>query len=460
MKNYAIVLGVDKYSNANDLPSCANDAKVMEELLTATGKYRILHLPSDIDKHKAQEEITTFLSKGEEDVGEVLFYFSGHGMQDAEMHYVLKETSVDKINSTALNNAEVDAIVKRVSPKLFVKIIDACNSGLSYIKNLGESISEEMTITSKEFENCIFICSSKQSQVSYAGDQYSYFTKAIIDAVDSTDNKVVKYTDLQNYLRDVFAGSEQTPYFSTQCDGTDVFCEKTEEVCDFLAGLKGETVEEIVEVDTDADVERIAAYIKSCREQLEVRSIMDEIRRTMDEQDLEDELLNEFYEFHCSMSAPHIRQSYREDPDIVRMLYKQPMSENLFVEIETMYVKKENPYVGWYTSHKKVPVSFVSTARQMPEVIAYHIKGKDKNLPDYVVPFVFVYSPTFFYVFTCIKQFLRKGWNEYEESGGRKYTFAKFEYQRYSKDDWLVYLKGELEEKIGIAREMLLEFIP
>ena len=37
MSNYAIILGVDKYKYASALPSCENDANLMEGLLTATG---------------------------------------------------------------------------------------------------------------------------------------------------------------------------------------------------------------------------------------------------------------------------------------------------------------------------------------------------------------------------------------------------------------------------------------
>ena len=60
MNNYAIVLGVDKYKNAVDLPSCKNDANLIEGLLTATGKYEVLRIKNNATKHQVIEAISSF----------------------------------------------------------------------------------------------------------------------------------------------------------------------------------------------------------------------------------------------------------------------------------------------------------------------------------------------------------------------------------------------------------------
>lgn len=357
MKNIAIILGVDKYSEVSGLPSCQYDAELMESFLLATGKYNVVRLPNNVDKHKALELIGNALADGDE-IGEVLFYFSGHGLQDSDMHYALYGTRLDAINSTCLNNAELDAVVRKASPKLFVKIIDACQSGLSYIKDLGTVITEDMTLQTKELGNCIFLCSSKSTQSSYTGNPYSKFTKAIIDAVDYVSSHTVKYSDLQNYLSDTFGKeqSNQTPYFNTQCDGTEVFCEKTPDVIALLLKLKGEDLPTTPETPTDAD--RITAYLKSCRDEYEVRAIMDGIVRLMEEQVLGDDLLSAFYEFSCESSAPYIYHSYREERSILKMLYNRPTNENLFVNIECSSVKQNSILGEWYATYKKEPISF------------------------------------------------------------------------------------------------------
>ena len=72
MSNYAIILGVDKYKYASALPSCENDANLMEGLLTATGKYKVLRIANNAAKHQIQEEISSFLPLDSTDI------FSSH----------------------------------------------------------------------------------------------------------------------------------------------------------------------------------------------------------------------------------------------------------------------------------------------------------------------------------------------------------------------------------------------
>lgn len=282
MSNYAIVLGVDQYQNLQALPSCENDAALIEGFLTATGKYKVLRIPNNATKYQIQEHIAGFLPTDGSEVSEVLFYFSGHGKQDdLGMHYALFGTEVDKINSTSLNNTEVDDLVRKCSPKLYVKIIDSCQSGVAYIKGVEEHDEESTGILAKGFENCIFMCSSLKTQPSLAGNPYSKFTKAVIDAVENISAPVVKFTDIQNYLSDIFNSSEnrQTPYFNTQCDGTEVFCEKTAEVLEYLKTLQVPTPSTTDGLRTA--VETVREYLKKCRDDAAVKTLMDNIHTVL-----------------------------------------------------------------------------------------------------------------------------------------------------------------------------------
>lgn len=98
-------------------------------------------------------------------------------------------------------------------------------------------------------------------------------------------------------------------------------------------------------------------------------------------------------------------------------------------------------------------------ANQLPSVFAIHFKALNGNLPDYVIPFIFVYSPTFFYVFTCTKQFVRKGWKEYENGRYTKYVYTKFEYDSFNESDWYRYQIKRLQETVDFIEETLLEYI-
>jgi len=461
MNNYAIILGVDKYKNALELPSCENDASLIEGLLKATGKYKVLRIANNATKHQVQEQITSFLSIDGTDINEVLFYFSGHGKQDEQgMHYILCNTDVSKINSTSFNNAELDDIIRRCSPKLYVKIIDACQSGVAYIKGVDEIIDEAKHIESKGFENCIFIYSSLKSQSSYAGDPYSQFTKAIIDAVNNVSEPVVKYTDIQNYLSDIFnlTGGVQTPYFSTQCAGTEIFCEKTSDVLEYLQSFYPTTSDNAD--DSQPNVNAVNTYLSKCRDDSHVKKLMEKVQEILKKWKLENSFLSEYYQCEFKTNFPYEYHKYHENSSLVKMLYANAKKENLFVEVECTSVKKQNPLVdSIFTSYKDVPISYRSLANQLPSVYSIHFKALNVNLPDYVIPFIFVYSPIFFYTFTCTKQFVRKGWNEYEAGVHTKYVYTKIEYSRFNELDWENYHKKLMQEAIDYIEKTLLEYV-
>lgn len=239
MKNLAIILGVWEYQNVQSLPGCKNDAKLMQQLLEATEKYTVLVLDGNEKKNQLLEKLETFLQTEcikEPDVNEILFYFSGHGCQDSEMHMALRYTELNQIQQTSLNNSEIDSIIRPYSPKLYVKIVDSCESGLRYIKALDETDGrvevEQPPVLEKILDNCIFMCSSRSDQSSMASDIYSDFTKAFAEGVfQSLNQEKIRYSDIKNYIIDTFRNSsQQTPYFSTQEDGRGVFSEVTEKL--------------------------------------------------------------------------------------------------------------------------------------------------------------------------------------------------------------------------------------
>lgn len=460
MNCYAIVLGVDKYKNHPQLQSCENDANMIEKLLLSTGKYNVLRIPNNSSKYEVQEQISSFLPDDVSDISEVLFYFSGHGKQDEQdMHYALFETDINKISSTSLNNNELDDIVRKCSPKLYVKIIDACQSGLTYIKGTEPLFSEPEFTSTKGFQNCFFMCSSLNSQPSYAGNPYSKFTKAVIDAIKSIQAPVVKFTDIQNYLSDVFKGEggAQTPYFSTQCDGTEIFCEKNPEVIKFLT--ENESVD-VVDGKSTSDVEAVKLYLDRCREEDDVKGIMEKVLGAINDWELDNSLLSEFYDIYCDNKFPYVYHRYHEDSGIVKTLYSKAEKENLFIQVECKSVKKENPLANpFFNSYKEVPVSYRSLANTLPGIFSIHFKAKNSSLPDYVIPFIFVYSSTFFYVFTCTKQFVRKAWMDYEEGQASKYVYTKFGYDEFTEADWGHYLSKRTGESVEFIERTLKEYI-
>lgn len=156
-----------QYKNAQELHSCENDANLMEGFLKATGEYKVLRIPNNTTKPQAQEAMTSFLPTDGTEVSEVLFYFSDYDKQDGSgMRYILYGTDVNKINSTSPNNTEPDDIIRKCSTKLYAKIVDACQSGVAYMKDVESVTDEPECIVAKGLEDCILISSSLKTQLS------------------------------------------------------------------------------------------------------------------------------------------------------------------------------------------------------------------------------------------------------------------------------------------------------
>ena len=376
------------------------------------------------------------------------------------MHFIMSETEVEKINSTSLNNSEVDNIIRKLKPHLFVKIIDACQSGLRYIKNIQVNGNEENCLSTKGFENCIFLYSSKSNQYSYADDKYSEFTRHILDAIHSQKSKSVRYIDIQNYLTDVFQrdNKEQTPYFNTQCDGTEIFCEKNHKVCEVLKNINKESISKDSD-DSKEKIEQIKRYLQISRTEEQVSVIMNDIQSVMQDNIGVQGWIKEFYDVSCSNSAEHLKHTYREETSILKLLVQKSRSENLFVNVQYQQIEKKNQFNPFTVNYVNKPVSYYASQHSLPEFINYSFKAKNSSLPDYEVPFVFIYSPTYFYVFTSIKQFIQKGWKEYIEQEGTKYVYKKFLYHDFKVEEWRDFIEGCLKESEQFMEKTVTNYV-
>ena len=131
-------------------------------------------------------------------------------------------------NLTSLSNSELDSWLKSLRPELTVKVIDACHSGVPYVKGIQENISKYFEATKASFQKCIFMFSSARDQYSYQDKHLSHFTRAFVDAVKTSELSILRYREIIDFVTDHFANSlntfSQTPFFVTQVTNTEVFC--------------------------------------------------------------------------------------------------------------------------------------------------------------------------------------------------------------------------------------------
>lgn len=226
--NLGIIIAVSEYTGRlSQLPGCVQDAKAMEAILRNSGKFEpLLVINQDTDSASLKSKLVDFISsnKGKE-IEEVFFYYSGHGEYlGDEFYYLLSDYDSSRRKATCLENSELDNLLRSLCPSLTVKVIDACHSGVPYIKD-DDSFMAYLKGTEKSFEKCYFMFSSQTDEGSYQDANMSYFTNCFVKAVLEHPSPTIRYKDIIDRISDTFAGdTRQSPFFVTQADFTEVFC--------------------------------------------------------------------------------------------------------------------------------------------------------------------------------------------------------------------------------------------
>lgn len=236
----AFLIGVSVYNSLRDLPACTKDVSIIESLLKATGNYdKIEVLKDDTNSDTVKSVFRNFvreLKEQEEVVQELFIYFSGHGFQNKEDLFLLCTDYDDRRSkTTSFPNTELDELIRTISPVLTVKIFDACQSGYQYIKDT--SVFEKNWSQQHKINKLIAMASCLEQEKSWANEQISFFTKAFFEG--ATNKKLgdnIYYRDIQSYIADSFASSSrQTPYFTTQIDGLEIFGTANKKIKDLQA---------------------------------------------------------------------------------------------------------------------------------------------------------------------------------------------------------------------------------
>jgi hypothetical protein len=239
MANLGIVIAVSNYTHdAENLPACSRDGAAMAEVLRLSGRFdEILRIEQDTISTQVKQRLAEFVMlHSNSNITEVVFYFTGHGeYYDTEFYFLLTDYQKRLIKQTSLDNAELDNMVRSLKPELFVKIVDACHSGMTYIKS-PEDFSEYAKSANAIFKNIYFMFSSQSEQFSYQNAEISYFTESILKAIANHSAESIRYKDVMDYVSDDFRNRDfQRPFFVTQADYTEIFCDVTEPLKNLLA---------------------------------------------------------------------------------------------------------------------------------------------------------------------------------------------------------------------------------
>lgn len=447
MSNVGILLGNVTYQSLNKLDCCREDVAAMEALLAATGKYEVLRSLVDSEADAMKAAIRETLAAVAE-VDEVLFYFSGHGVQrKSEFYFCATNFDGSRPNETGLSTSELHTLLRSCNPKLVVKVIDACNSGTSLIK-AEESV---FRIQKGELGDFIQIASCLDSQGSLTSHPLSQFTQSFCQAALRKVDGSVYYTDVINSLRDDYIGDEyQTPHFVSQGTGREVFVEDASRLSSFRDRFEKQWVEiedstELVPAADDSVEQRqtMLTLISNAEEKFGTQDEAKEFISDLFDGIIERVGSTEFTDFFDVKIDEH--SNFREDavkPFIVRCLARERRPDN-FVEASVGRLKKRRPI--WESS---------MVSAMLGDEYLEHL-DLELNCPMPRIQLKVLFVPKFgslnqlslimtcapslnsCYIFEVVREHLRTGWSSFDEEGGK---VVENWYERLWSEDisWLV----------------------
>lgn len=233
-KRIALLVGVSDYLYEESLSACEHDLALVSEILQGSGSYDDVVVIGDSPKSSVvKEKIAALVRQYEgEDIDEVFFYYTGHGMRRADdFSFIFSDFERIKSEQTSLRNSELDAMLKTLEPTLVVKVVDACQSGVEYVKsdfNLEDVLSKS---AKSSFNKIYFLFSSSSTEPSIAYSDLSVFTKSFAECIAGNEGRELRYRDLMAYMADDLGVTKhQTPLFIQQANNIEVFFAISEEL--------------------------------------------------------------------------------------------------------------------------------------------------------------------------------------------------------------------------------------
>jgi Caspase domain len=224
----ALLIGVTDYAAPiPKLPACKNDLSIVSRLIGLTKKFDdILEVGGDTSSATVKAQLAQFVKKHSgAEVEELFFYYTGHGdLFKDDFYFLFSDFSDKQRNQTSLTTQELDSMLRTLSPKLTIKVVDACHAGVTYVKE-PDALKKQLTISTGRFGDCYFMFSSQSSQSSLQDDKLSDFTREFVHACTRFQGKEIRYRDIVDHISDAFeTNPDQTPTFVIQAPCVEIFC--------------------------------------------------------------------------------------------------------------------------------------------------------------------------------------------------------------------------------------------
>jgi hypothetical protein len=438
-KRLAVLVGVPYYEHLNNLPACEHDVHAMASLLKESGRFDdVRALDTGLAGAQCRVGFETFFRDHRDaDVDELIVFLSGHGsLIDDSFHFLWRDFSEEKPKSTSISNDELDELARGLNPALFCKIVDACNSGVGYVKD-PQWMEAELKKGMSGFKTCYFFFSSQTDQSSFAQVDLSNFTRAVIRAVVNHPAKTLTYNALASAAADAFANRrEQTPHFVHQAKLTEVFLELDDEIRDSMRKIVMPTAEKAEDQGTANGLHSIrtsleTAITRDAKRYLQrdaTERFLSELQVSLTNRPLRSDL-SDYFELSTD-AVPHHGLSL--GLDVAQWLDKRP-SDQYFAQIraESRYedilgnevsreeaVKAKNPLFGLgglasTVRKRRILQDFYRTEGAEWDGIVSIAAPRYPNLPKITFQVTYVIGLTQVVMFGAVQRATRTGWNEF-----------------------------------------------
>ncbi|MGF1535356.1 MAG: caspase family protein, partial [Elainellaceae cyanobacterium] len=245
MNRVALVVGVNTYSHFNKLSAPAEDAEAIAQRLEQDGEFKVIRLPEALSRDAEGDrtpkvgkraEVTQaeleqalkqlFKSNSPQAPDTALFYFSGHGLRDADgpdgldKGYLATSETNSKQSRPGLSLAWLQNLLARSPIKNQIVWLDCCHSGGLLI-----DVASANPGHSNHHIRC-FISSSRDFEESWQdlNSPYSVLTKALLDGLDPArvGQRWVDSFSLADYVNQALKGDLQSPICTNFGDAIDL----------------------------------------------------------------------------------------------------------------------------------------------------------------------------------------------------------------------------------------------
>ena len=449
--NLGIVIAVSDYgSPSNNLPGCDADGLAISKILKTDNKFDdVLYLSEKTSSGDVKPELIRFInSHKDNDIDDVVFYFSGHGdFSGDEFYYLLSDYDSKRKKQTSLENTELDNLLKALNPNNAIKIVDACHSGTPYIKD-PDVFDTYLKGTQGEFKKCYFMFSSQTDQYSYQDRNLSFFTKSIVESVQSHTSEIIRYKDVIDFVSDSFSESHsQTPFFIVQADFTEPFCTVSKTLRKSLADLFLGNVDphETKEGDSDSGTEKTLldlvkedanrycteeealSYLSSFFADFKALTLNDRVAGLYD---VSFEDVSEYSEIPTpsaigkwldSNDHDFFARSYKEEVTVRSRVHKDPMKRLLVgSSLASLGMDDDDNYKYVVKTENRIK-GFRSTIDLPVKLLKVNVDAKFPNIDSASIFIVPIISKTEMRIFFSFNFYEQKGWNEKNIEGSVKW---------------------------------------